>query len=119
MHTSTDTVHTVDITYTAVQLPDAMQQSAQQGARRADPTGGQQLWLVHVTAPGVVMLWLGGGGAGKHVEATAEVCNEYHLLHTTGSLVCTLFAMPCCVRCCHPARPSLLLTSRCSKNRML
>ena len=119
MHTSTDTVHTVDITHIAVQLPDAMQQSAQEGARRAEPTGGQQLWLVHITAPGVIMLWLGGGGISKHVEATAEVCDEVPLaLHHWQSWVHSRRCL-CCVHCCHPARPPLPLTSRCSKNRML
>ncbi|KAL3145120.1 GPI inositol-deacylase, variant 2 [Trebouxia sp. C0009 RCD-2024] len=77
MRTSIDAVHTVDITHTAVQLPDAMQQSSHMKVHEGpETTGGQQLWLVHVATPGVTRLWLDGGGSSNHVEATAEVSSD-------------------------------------------
>lgn len=80
MRTSIDAVHTVDITHTAVQLPDAMQQSSHMKVHEGpETTGGQQLWLVHVATPGVTRLWLDGGGSSNHVEATAEVCHDIPL----------------------------------------
>lgn len=79
MQSSNSSAHTTDITHMAIQLPDVSKQSLKQKMQSsftgAADTEVRQTWLVRVSAPGVVTLWLDGSGASKAVEATVEVRN--------------------------------------------
>ncbi len=91
-HSSSDRQQPVDMTHTAVQLPDLTRQN-RQGSASADSELGRQTWLVRLRASGSISLWIGGDGiSDRAVRATAQVraaCLQHAMHHT---LLYTMFA---------------------------
>ena len=87
-----DRQHPVDMTHTAVQLPDLTRQN-RKGSASTDSTLGRQTWLVRLRASGSISLWIGGDGSSdRAVRATVQVCAAcvQHAMHHI--LLYTMFA---------------------------
>ncbi|DBA69939.1 TPA: GPI inositol deacylase [Trebouxia sp. C0005] len=76
MHSRSGRQPPVDMTHTAVQLPDLTRQN-RKGSASADSTLGRQTWLVRLRASGSISLWIGGDGVSDHaVRGTVQVSSD-------------------------------------------
>ncbi len=92
MHSRSDRQQPVDMTHTAVQLPDLTRKN-RKGSVSAESELGRQTWLVRLRASGSISLWIGGDGiSDRAVRATVQVraaCLQHAMHHT---LLYTMFA---------------------------
>ncbi len=91
-HSRSDRQQPVDMTHTAVQLPDLTHKN-RKGGVSADSELGRQTWLVRLRASGSISLWIGGDGSSdRAVRATVQVCAAcvQHAMHHI--LLYTMFA---------------------------
>ena len=73
-HTRPDMQQQVDVTHTAVALPDLRRQGDTDGEAAASQPH-RQTWLVRLKDPGSISLWLGSADAAKQaVSGIVQVC---------------------------------------------